>query len=96
MASYNFTRAADRARCRADRQAEIDAADAGTWPRDINDQFRWVGARPSPYLSAAEHWRVMAEHARACCQWEIAYLLGLDQRSAADDDPSLTGWEAAC
>lgn len=46
MASYNFMKAGDRSRCRADRKAEIAAVREGRWPRDINDEMRWLYAHP--------------------------------------------------
>lgn len=86
MASYNMTKAADRARCRADRQAEIDAVRAGTWPRDINDSMRWGAMKV--FIDAKEH----AEYARKMCQAEIDYIDGVDARIKAGD-PSVAGWE---
>lgn len=94
MASYNFSKAADRARCRADRQAEIDAVTAGTWPRDINDEYRWLNAPTNRYLSAKHNQEIRAEYARKMCQAEIDYLDGVDRR-VAEGDPDLAGWEAA-
>ena len=86
MSSFNFTKSADRARCRAERQAEIDAVKNGTWPRDINDQFRW---------GAMRHFhdnQEPAEHAAEMCQMDIEYIDGVDKRGL-DGDPSVAGWE---
>lgn len=92
MASYNFMKAADRVRCIKDRQAEIDAIKAGTWPRDINDSMRWTGAPTNPFLSAAENHRIRTEYATKMCQAEIDYLINVDFRIDAGD-PDLAGWE---
>jgi len=93
MASYNLMRAADRARARADCQAEIDAVEAGQWPRDINDSMRWIHPPTSPYLPADENRRIAAEYAARMCRAEIEYLDGVDRR-IAEGDPDLAGWEA--
>lgn len=86
MASYNYTKAADRARSRAERQAEIDAVRKGTWPRDIDDSMRW-GA--SKYFHDAQE---RAEYAAKMCQAEIDYLDGVERR-IREGDSSLAGWE---
>ena len=88
MASYNFSKAADRARCRAERAAEVAAVDAGAWPRDINDDMRW-GVMRTFYDAAGK-----ATYARAMCVAEIEYIDGVDVRIKAGD-PSVAGWEAA-
>lgn len=87
MAFYDMSKAADRARCKADRQAEIDAVRDGTWPRDIDDQFRWGAMRV--FCDAQEH----AEYAEQMCQAEIDYIDGVAERIQAGD-PSVAGWEA--
>lgn len=86
MASYNFMKAADRAKCRVNRQAEITAVDKGNWPRDLNDQFRWGADRM--FCDRQER----AVYARGMCQAEIDYLDGLEERINASDS-DLAGWE---
>lgn len=88
MASYNFMKAADRARCLADRQAEIAAVVAGVWPRDINDLFRWGATKT--FHDLAEQ----AVYARRMCEAEINYLNGVDARLKAGD-ADLEGWEVS-
>ena len=89
----NAMKAQDRAEMRAARQAELDACLDGSWPRDINDQMRWLRAPTSPFLSARANRRIEQEHAARICQSEIDYLDGINQRIAAGD-PDLHGWEA--
>ena len=83
MACYNFTKRADRDRCRADRQAEIDAVDSGEWPRDIDDFMRWDAMRREDNRE---------KYVKKMCKNEIEYLNGVDARVAAGD-PDLQGWE---
>lgn len=92
MSSYNFARRADRDRCRADRQAEIDAVVEGRWPRNLDDEYRWLNAPVNPYLSAAHNAKIRADYARSMCEAEINYLNDVDARIAAGDE-SLAGWE---
>lgn len=87
MASYNRTKRADRDREIADRQAEIDAIKAGTWPRDINDRMRWGACR----VFVDEHHR--REYVVDMCQYDIDYLRDVQKRIEAGD-PSVAGWEA--
>ncbi len=82
MAVYNRTKKADRAREIADRQAEIEAIEAGLWPRDINDQFRWYDRTPT---------FTPAQWARKMCEDTIAYLTAIPGRIANGE---LSGWEA--
>ena len=82
MSSYNLMKISGRAAMRADRQAELDAVTAGTWPRDLNDQMRWTtrsGFTPT-------------EWAARMCKAELDYLDGVEKRLAAND-PDLEGWE---
>ena len=88
MAIYNFAKAADRARCRAARQAEIAAIDAGTWPRDIDDAMRWGATKCFPSVAAR------AAFAREMCASEVAYVDGVDARIRAGD-PSVSDWEVS-
>lgn len=80
MAVYNRTKRLDREREIADLQAEIDAIDAGKWPRDINDQFRWSFVSHDP-----------AGYARRMCASSLAYLIAVPDRIANGELP---GWEA--
>lgn len=91
MACYNRTKRADREQEIADLRAEVAAVDAGTWPRDINDSFRWLNAPTNPYLSARENQRIQADYAKRMCVSGIAYLEGIPARIAAGELP---GWEA--
>ena len=86
MSAYNLMRRADRDRLRADRQAEIDAIDAGAWPRDTDDLLRWGASRS--FHDHSEH----ATLARDLCAATIAYLDDLQERIAAGD-PDVKGWE---
>lgn len=85
MACYNRTKAADRQREITDRKAEITAIDAGTWPRDLDDDMRWGATKT--FHDAAEK----AAYARALCVDEVAYLQGIPARVQAGELP---GWEA--
>lgn len=64
MAFYNLTTAEGREALRADRQGELDAIRAGTWPRDLNDAMRW---NPPRGLDPADH-------AARMCVVDLAYL----------------------
>lgn len=86
MSTYNLMRRADRDRLRADRQAEIDAIDAGEWPRDTDDLLRWGADR-----SFNDH-RGHAALARDLCATTIAYLDDLQERIGAGD-PDVKDWE---
>lgn len=86
MSTYNLMRRADRDRLRADRQAEIDAIDAGEWPRDTDDLLRWGADR-----SFNDH-SEQATLARDLCAATIAYLDDLQERIGAGD-PDVKDWE---
>jgi hypothetical protein len=88
MATYNLMKAEDRARKRADRQAELDAARKGLWPRNSNDQFRWGPNRV--FVDVQQH----AEFAAEMCESEIAYLDDVERRLGIGD-PDLAGWEVS-
>lgn len=87
MASYNLMKRADRDRLKADRVAEIEAIDSGTWPRDLNDDMRWGAGRH--FHDKAEK----ATYARRMCANEVDYLRDLQRRIDAKV-PDLLGWEA--
>lgn len=76
MASYNFIKAEDRARFRADRAAELEAIEAGLWPRDTNDVMRWTPPTWSDF--SATEW------AARQCRADIAYVDGLNLRLAKE------------
>ena len=87
MASYNRMKRADRDQEIADRKAEIAAVDAGEWPRNLNDEFRWNSnnartENPPP---------TPAEYAKRLCTFEVEYLEGVQVRIEAGELP---GWEA--
>lgn len=82
MPSYNLMKAEDRARLRADRQAEMEAVHAGRWPRDLNDYLRWIHLPQIPHLSAADSRAVQEAYVARLCAEEIAYLDDLEQRIA--------------
>lgn len=92
MGSVNRAKAADRAEERAALEAELKAIEAGAWPRDINDMFRWTAAPTSRFLPARENQRIEREHAAKCCRGGISYLDDVERRLAAGD-PDLKGWE---
>jgi hypothetical protein len=79
MASYNLTRAADRQRYRQDHISELEAIQAGTWPRDVNDALRWTRMDP--------------EHAARMCRMAVDYVDDLEARIASGD-AGLEGFEA--
>lgn len=85
MASYNRMKRADREREIADRKAEIAAIDQGTWPRDIDDDFRW-GANRYFHDNAEK-----AAYARKLCMDDVTYLEGIPGRIALG---YLQNWEA--
>ena len=92
MGFTDRTKAADRAAERVALAAELEALEAGVWPRDINDAFRWNGAPTSQFLHGEENARIVREHATRCCRSGIAYLDDLEARLAAGDR-DLRGWE---
>jgi len=67
---YNLCLARDRVRFRADREAELAAVKAGTWPRDISDRMRWC----PPGTHTAAEW------ARHMCEVDLAYLDDIERR----------------
>jgi hypothetical protein len=71
MAFYNLGKRADRDRMRAERVAELEAVENGTWPRDVNDYMRWMYGR--------------ADWAGKMCRQSIAYLDDLEKRIQARD-----------
>jgi len=81
----NLMKAKDRATERAARQAELEACQDGTWPRNINDEFRWLRA-------PTKNRRIEREHAAKMCALSIVYLDSVDRRIAACD-PDFAGWE---
>lgn len=85
MASYNRMKVADRKREIDDRKAEIAAIDAGTWPRDLDDDMRWGICHH--FRDAAEH----AAYARRMCLDVVDYLEAIPARIKAGELP---GWEA--
>jgi len=64
MTSYNLTKSVDREALRADRQSELDAIEAGTWPRDLNDLMRWS----PPHTVEPPVW------AARMCKLDLSYL----------------------
>lgn len=80
MTFYNLQNPDDRARLRQDRQAELAAVKTQKWPRDINDQMRWI-RDSSP------------EYAAQMCQAEIVYLDDLEVRIKAGD-PNLKSYRS--
>lgn len=64
MSSYNLTKPEGREALQADRQSELDAIEAGIWPRDLNDVMRWTPPRNvEPRVWAAR-----------MCRADLAYL----------------------
>lgn len=92
MSSYNLHKAADRARYRQDHADELAAVEAGCWPRDINDQMRWVNIPSMPYAPPAVVKKATEEYVARMCRFAIAYIDGLESRIKAAD-PNLTGHE---
>lgn len=91
MASYNLMKRADRERKLADCKAEVTAIEAGTWPRNLDDQYRWADARTCPHNPPGVNHKIQADYAKQMCMAEIAYLEGVPARVAAGELP---GWEA--
>jgi hypothetical protein len=91
MASYNLIKAPDRARQRADYNAELAACMDGTWPRDTSDAMRWLNYPRNQFDSNAEALRKQREYAAKMCRSGLAYLDDLERRLAARD-PDLEGY----
>jgi hypothetical protein len=70
MPTYNLTKPEDRERLRADRQSELDAIEAGKWPRDTNDVMRWSPPqrRDGTYTVEPVEW------AARMCRADLQYL----------------------
>lgn len=83
MSSYNLTKPEDRTRFRQDHAAELAAVEAGTWPRDINDAFRWIHGSPPEHT---------AQYAARMCRSAIEYIDDLEARIAAGD-PEVASYE---
>lgn len=84
MSSYNLMKITGRDALRKDRQSELDALAAGTWPRDLNDMMRWCPPVGGKY--SEKQW------AEKMCKADIDYLDGVAKRLTAND-PDLEGWE---
>ena len=82
MSGYNLMKPADRARYKADHQAELEAVQQGKWPRDLADSLRWVH-----YPTGQQ-----AEYAGKMCRAGINYIEDLERRIAAGD-PELAGYQ---
>lgn len=84
MASYNLMKYESRVQYRLDAEAELAAVKDGTWPRDLNDEMRWIkgNERETP-----------AEYAGRMCQESIDYIVDLENRIARGAGPD--GFEAA-
>jgi hypothetical protein len=93
MASYNLQKPADRARYRADHQAELDAALDGSWPRNLNDQMRWANLPHCPYDGSEATLRKHREYVAKQCRAEIAYIDDLERRVVSGVAP--LGFERA-
>ena len=81
---YNRTKSASRQQELADRKDEIAAIDNGTWPRDMDDEYRWGALRS--FHDMAEK----AAYARSLCTLDVEYLEGIPARIATGE---LLGWE---
>lgn len=75
MSSYNLQKPEDRERYRQDHADELAAVESGTWPRDINDQMRWINGGGAP------------EYAAKMCQSAIDYIDGLEARIESGEAP---------
>ena len=85
MSAYNRMKPADRAREVLSLQAELAAIDNGTWPRDLNDDFRWGSQRY--FHDKAEK----AAYVRGILTSEIAYLENIPARIRSGELSG--GWE---
>lgn len=65
MSFYDLANPKDRERMRQERLAELQAIKDGTWPRDINDQMRWI-AVPLGWT--------LIQWAEYMCMGELDYL----------------------
>jgi len=90
MASYNRTKAADRAREIAVLKDQIAAIDAGIWPRNLDDTSHVIYAATSTFNSAQENRRIQAAYTRKILQGDLDYLEAIPARVAAGELP---GWE---
>ena len=87
VASYSLTKAADRKKYRQDHVDELTAAENGTWPRDLNDEMRWIHAPNDPFDPQAR-----AKYAARMCRSAIEYIDGLEQR-IKEGDPDVASFE---
>lgn len=71
MPSFNLTKAADRRRFRQDHADELQAIEAGNWPRDTADAVRW----------STQDAAKVAKACRDC----IAYVDDLERRIAVGE-----------
>jgi len=84
MASYNLTKPEDREQYRKDHADELAACKDGSWPRDINDDMRWIHANGNLKQRQA--------YAARMCQSAIDYIDGLEKR-IAEGDPEVSSFE---
>ena len=77
MASYDLTQPCDRKHFRQDRVNELAAIRDGAWPRDVNDDMRWIHAHGDIEQRRA--------YAARMCQSAIDYVDDLERRIAAKD-----------
>lgn len=85
MASYNRMKAESRRLEIADLKAELAAIENGTWPRDLNDDFRWGSQRT--FHDKAEK----AAYVESIITSEIAYLENIPARIESGELSG--GWE---
>lgn len=85
MPTYNRMKAESRRQEIADLKAELAAIDNGTWPRDLNDDFRW-GSQWYFYDLPEK-----AAYVKGIITNEVAYLENIPARIVSGE---LTdGWE---
>ena len=92
MPSYNLQNAASRAQYRAGYEAELAAAQDGTWPRDLNDQMRWQNLPKMPYDPPEVVQAAHRAYVARICKQELDYLDDLERRIRAGS-PDLAGYE---
>lgn len=92
MAFYDLREPRYRAQFKANHEAEKAAAENGTWPRDINDQMRWINLPRMPYDPAPVVLKAHREYVVRMCQSAIDYINDLERRILSGDN-ELAGYQ---
>jgi len=81
----DYSKPEDRLEERRLRLAELDAIEAGKWPRDTNDYLRWdpLGRFQKPHHGAAD----LSTYAKKMCLAAIGYIDDLEARLSKGEKP---------